>query len=291
MNPLVMKSGLILFILGGLLLSLVGKLKRIITQDRKKGILYLLAVLLVFGLIALVAYRGVVSALPLSQFIIMQLLFLAAGVAHQWAIDRHFNWPEEHHFWYKLLFTLAIAGIGSLTFSWVLSRVAPLALYYTFLPALLLFVIPFLVWETFIYALMIPVPVYKTWQYPTRPLPDPVMEDLRNPRVISLHFRKDHQQEDMTHFRVKAPEGMHFGTFFYYFINDYNASHPESPIIPSSGRQQTGWIFYHKPGFLSGPRHIDTEFTVHRNNIRENDVIICERVMSEAPPVVEPALS
>ncbi len=279
MNPMVMKSGLIMFIIGGLLLSLVGKIKRVITKDRKKGLLYLLCVVLVFGLTGLVAYDWVISHLPTGKFTAMQLLFLAAGVGHQWAMDKYFDWPEEKHFWYKLLFTLAVAFIGTFAFSWVISLVGTLNFYYIFLTATVPFIVPFLVWETFIHALMIPVPVFKTWHYPKQRLKDPVEGDLRNPHVISLHFRKTSDSDEITHFRVKAPEAMHFGTFFYHFINDYNASHPESKIEFFRGDEGgEGWIFYFKPRFFGWSRHIDPEFTVDRNSIRENNVIICQRV-------------
>ncbi len=276
---MVMKSGLIMFIIGGIILSFVGRIKRIFTKDRKKGLLYLLCVVLVFGLTGLITYKWVISTLPLSKFITMQLIFLLAGVVHQWAMDKYFDWPEERHFWYKLLFTIAAGFIGVFAFSWVISLVGTLDFYYIFLSASIPFLIPFLVWETFVHALMIPVPVFKTWHYPLRKLRDPVETDLRNPYVISLHFRKTPESGDMTHFRVKAPEAMHFGTFFYHFINDYNASHPESKIEFFRGDDSgEGWVFYYKPRFFGWSRHVDPEFTVDRNGIRENDVVICQRV-------------
>ena len=40
-----------------------------------------------------------------------------------------------------------------------------------------------------------------------------------------------------------------------------------------------GWIFYRKPKwFHLWTKYIDTEKTIFINNIRENDVIICNRV-------------
>lgn len=279
MNPLVMKSGLIMFIVGGLILSLVGRIKRIFTKDRKKGFLYLLCVVVIFALAGLVTYKWVISALPFSKFLTIQFIFLAAGIIHQWAMDKYFDWPEEKHFWFKLLFTLAIAFIGTFAFSWVISLVGTIDFYYLFLTTTIAFIIPFLAWETFVHALMIPVPVYKTWHYPKRALRDPVEADLRNPHVISLHFKKHQTSEETTHFRVKAPENMHFGTFFYHFINDYNATHPESKIDFFRGEDSgEGWMFYLKSGFFGLTRPIDPEYTVDRNGIRENKVIICQRV-------------
>lgn len=279
MNPLVMKSGLIMFIIGGIIISFVGRIKRVFTKDRKKGFLYLLCAILIFALSGLVAYKWVISTLPFSKFLAMQLIFLTAGIAHQWAMDKYFDWPEDKHFWFKLLFTIAVAFIGTFAFSWVVSLVGIIDFYHLFLTTVIMFIIPFLVWETFVHALMIPVPIYKTWHYPKRALRDPVEADLRNPHVISLHFKKKQGSEETTHFRVKAPENMHFGTFFYHFINDYNATHPESKIDYFRGEDSgEGWMFYLKSSLFGWTRPIDPEYTVDRNGIRENRVIICQRV-------------
>jgi hypothetical protein len=237
----------------------------------------LLSALLLFGIVGMISYKPLLNSLPITEFIVMQAIFIGIGILHNWTMDNFFDWPEENKFAYKLLFTIAVALLGSVSFSLIIGKFGSPSYFEVFIPTVISFIVPFMVWQSFLYASNIPARIYKSWSYPRKHLPDPDLYELKNPQVISLYFKKSENATDQTHFRVKAPESMNFGVFFYHFINDYNTSHPESTIqYDNSGEE--GWIFFHKPGLLPIRKYVDHEFTVMRNNIQENQVIICERV-------------
>jgi len=134
------------------------------------------------------------------------------------------------------------------------------------------------------FATSIPVPIYKKWLYPVgENIKDPTSKELKDPLVISFEFRKNEDISDVTNFRVKAPEAMEFGKLFYFFINDYNERHPEGKIqyLDDLGAEPQGWIFYFKPNWWSSLKHINFAKTILGNNIKEDNVIICQRVENE----------
>ena len=81
---------------------------------------------------------------------------------------------------------------------------------------------------------------------------------------------------------MRKIENMEFGKLFYFFINDYNERHPESNIehLNSTTQLPHEWIFYFKPNWLGNINHIDFSKTVLSNEIKENDVIVCQRVVN-----------
>ena len=89
----------------------------------------------------------------------------------------------------------------------------------------------------------------------------------------------DEKTSELSNFRLKAPEKMAFGKLFYFFINDYNDRHPENKIVYiNSENEPHGWVFYRKPKWYLGMKYIDYARTVDSNGIKEDNVIICQRV-------------
>ena len=83
----------------------------------------------------------------------------------------------------------------------------------------------------------------------------------------------------MSRFKVKAPEHMEFGKLFYFFVDDYNALHPERKIeVMDTNNELAGWIFYFKPHWWNSLRHIDANKTIEWNGIREENKIIVQRI-------------
>jgi hypothetical protein len=141
--------------------------------------------------------------------------------------------------------------------------------------------VPYFVYQTYLKSVAIPPKIYKEWYYPAH-AQEPDLEEakLKNLLVISFEFQKQMEDRYFTNFRAKAPVDMEFGQLFYYFINDYNDRHGGSSIRYSNMQGDLhGWIFYRKPKWYHlSTKYIDTEKTIFINNIRENDVIICNRV-------------
>lgn len=274
------KIGILFFFIGSLIMVLVVKLRKLLKKHKKKAILYALFLAICTGLAGLLSSSKVLNDTPLSSYIGFQIIFFILGILNIFVLRRHFKdlSNDETDYFSELLFSIAMLCIALTAFFVVVNKLQP-AYKYTYLIAAIAFIIPLLVYKLYELATLIPVPVYKQWLYPLNEnIKDPTSKELENPLVISFEFKKQENTKDITNFRVKAPEAMEFGKLFYFFINDYNDRHPESIINYTNGNQPEGWIFYFKPNWWSGLQHINFDKTIYGNNIKEDNVIICQRV-------------
>jgi hypothetical protein len=245
----------------------------------KRTILYTLSIVLFLAL------SGFSIALPFTRylfaFLFFQGLFLGVGIAHLFMARRWLKWMGPGAFWPEVLHLLVIMLLGAvgmiMTYRVVNREGAEIAMS----TAALFFLIPYFVDKTYLWSVAIPPKVYKQWYYPAH-RQEPELEEakLKNLLVISFEFQKQMGDRYFTNFRAKAPVDMEFGQLFYYFINDYNDRHGGSSIRYANIQGDLhGWIFYRKPKWYHlSTKYIDTEKTIFINNIKENDVIICNRV-------------
>jgi hypothetical protein len=280
--PGFLKLGLIMLILGGLVMGLVSKLRKLFTKNKKKFFIYTIVVLLLFALTALLANDNVLNNSPLGNFISFQILFLAFGSGHVWVLRKFFpdlN-TELSDFWPEFIYTIVITLFGLVGFMCVV-QAFKIEYTYIFLAAGICFMLPFLGTKLYEYALAVPVPVYKTWEYPVdAKIKDPKDEEFKNLKVISFEFNKSIDSEEISNFRLKAPEDMEFGRLFYFFINDYNERHPENIInVLDASNAAYKWSFFSKPNWMGTRKHFDFNKTVASNGIVEDDVILCQRVL------------
>ncbi len=278
------KLSLGFLIIGSLIMMLATKLRKLFTKNKKKAIIYAILILITFALTGLLSSGKVLNDTPLNSFIGFQVVFAILGGFHIYVLRNYFEdlSERENAFFPELLFTLAILCIGLIAFFNVTNRFKE-PFKFIYLASAFAFVIPLLVYKLYEFALLIPVPVFKQWLYPLdESIKDPTSGELENPLVISFEFQKKQYEDDITNFRVKAPESMEFGKLFYFFINDYNERHPESKIeFVDQTQNPQGWIFYFKPNWWSSLKHINFSKTVSGNSIKEDSVIICQRVESE----------
>lgn len=277
------KMSLGLFIIGTMIMMLMTKLRKLFTKNKKQAIIYLIFVLLTFALVGLLSSSKVLNDTPLNSFFGFQFMFLGLGSLHLFILRKYFSELSKNkkHFFSEFLFTIAFLLIGLIAFHNVVGRFrAPFSLI--FMASSIFFLIPLLFYKLYEFALQIPVPIYNQWLYPVgENIKDPTKKELQNPLVISFEFQKKPDENDITNFRVKAPENMEFGKLFYFFINDYNEKHPESKIdfLKSDNQEPHGWIFYYKPNWWSSLKHISFDNTISWNNIKEDNVIICQRAI------------
>jgi hypothetical protein len=153
-------------------------------------------------------------------------------------------------------------------------------LFYPMLLSCLSFFIPILIYHTFDAAYNIPTAIFTTWSYPLNQqidLPD------ENPSerlyVIGFEIAKKNTDIKRSYFRAKAPESMKLGDLYYFFINDYNELQSETPIeYATKDFDSYKWWFRRKPKWYQRQRILNPEITVRENGIRENTIIICERI-------------
>ena len=283
-NNDILKINLGLFIIGTLLMTLVTKLRKLFAKNKKLAILYALFILISFGLVGLLSSNKVLNDTPINSYYGFQFLFLVLGGLHLHILRKYFPAlsDDKSKFFPEFLFTLVYVCLGLIAFLQVVSRFRP-AFSYVFIASTLFFILPTLFYKMYEFAMQIALPIYDSWSYPLgKEIKDPTKDELVNPRVISFEFRKKEDENNITNFRVKAPQEMEFGKLFYFFIVDYNERHPESEIeiLDKKTQQPSTWVFHFKPNWWSSVRHINFNQTVSANDIKEDSVIICSRVIN-----------
>lgn len=276
-----LKISIIFFLVSSFFMLIVKDVRKLFTKNKKKAIIYAIVVLLVFALVGLLSSSKVLNNTALNSFIGFQILFLILGSLHFWAMRVFFKELSEDKskFFPELLLTLAFVFIGLIAFFKVTGIFRP-PFRFLFLTSAISFIVPLLFIRLYEFALQIPVKVYKQWLYPIgETVKEPQKDELKNPMVISFEFKKKGLEDDeLTNFRVKAPENLEFGKLFYFFINDYNERHPEGEIdFLNADNTPHKWVFYRKPSFFKPIRYINYSKTVESNNLKEDDVVICQR--------------
>ncbi|MEO6231111.1 MAG: TssN family type VI secretion system protein [Ferruginibacter sp.] len=153
-------------------------------------------------------------------------------------------------------------------------------LFYPMLMSGIAFFIPMLVKSTFEAAYKIPAPVFSIWQYPvdhTIELPP----EVPNEKILVIAFEILKKKEDAvkTNFRAKTPDTMTLGDLYYHFINDYNEFQSETTIeFMENKKIPEKWWFRLKKKWYEFEMILDPDLTIRDNNIKENSIIICERI-------------
>jgi len=157
-------------------------------------------------------------------------------------------------------------------------------LFYPMLLSGLAFFVPILIFQTFNTAFNIPPAVFTTWSYPlTQSIELPDENPSERLFVIGFEIAKKSKNVTRTYFRAKAPESMKLGELYYHFINDYNELQSETPIeYVTNDFNAYEWWFRRKPKWYQAQRILNPEITVRENGIKENTVIICERIINES---------
>lgn len=265
---------------GALIFAFAKSLKKLFAHDRKKMILYLLVGALAYALCSLFTISNLMFYGISSNYIAIMIMSLLFGYLMIVALEKYFEWPDKYKWLAQLLFILVTILVGFIVFIQIAGRFGIVGLHYFFLTATIGIIFPWLFLHLFNSAMDIPLAIYKKWEYPiNKKYVRPEYEDLKNPYIITLEFMKSKDAEHVSRFRVRAPENMDFGMFFYHFINDYNQKHPEEVIQYGSDEDKLhSWIFYRRPRFIGMWKQVNTEQTVYRNSIKENNVILCQRL-------------
>lgn len=246
----------------------------------KATLIYMLVALMLFSVIACLAYWSYLK--DQQQFyMIYQAYFLLLGILHVNWIEEYLKWAGNNKsLWAELLFTVIIAMLGSIGFTSVFRYFSSYGLELNMTTSTICFIVPWFINQTFQNALSIPKRIFKQWYYPvSEEMEEPDEDKLKNLLVISFVIQKQLADTHDTNFRAKAPVDMEMGELFYYFINDYNERHPQDKIeyINNSG-EPYGWVFTKKPQFLFlATKYVDAGKTIFNNGIKENNVIICSR--------------
>ncbi len=282
LNGDIQTISIIMFLFGAAIIAFIKGIKKLITKDKKKTIIYLLTAALAFAILSVFSFENIVSKRFMPNYITLQAFTLIFGIIHVSALNKVFTWEDKNKRLAQFLFSLIVLLVGSIVFIQIAGHWGIKNLHYFFVTGTFTFILPWLFMELFNSAMQIPLAIYKKWEYPLKSTyVQPKIEELKNPTLIKLEVSKHINEKKTSRFMVKAPENMDFGKFFYHFINDYNQKHPESTIQykPQDNSKEFGWIFYRKPKFIGSWKMVNVDQTIARNSIKENHCIVCERVI------------
>ena len=245
-----------------------------------------------YGIAAAVFFGGLsfLSTLtPFNDYIVFwlsALVFLTFGIFHILVFHKKYFYPEQNNpggvILGELLFSIALLFFCIVVFSALMYFVTANKSYhfYPMLTCMLAFFVPVSLFYTFQAAYNIPNPVFASWIYPVHEQID-LPDERPNEKLVVIAFEiaKKSSSELKTNFRAKGPETMKLGDLYYHFINDYNELHSETTIDFADGQHESyEWWFRLKPKWFQSNRILDPELTVRENKIKENSVIICERL-------------
>jgi hypothetical protein len=249
---------------------------------KRKGFhtLYILLGAIAYAIITFINYLQLTPS-AFINLIIVQVWLIAVGILHAHLMNRLLGWPSKEKIGWDLALTLIIAMLGNVLIFLYYAYVQMSPYPYLVFTLTITFLAPYFIVKAYHNFINIPPQVYKSWPFPNTKLPDPKDQELFDPVVIALEFYKRPEDEEITTFRAKAPLKMEFGRLFYFFIQDFNDRNPESKIsITNEKRVNYSWQFYFKPkNIFSGKHFIDPEKTIEKNQIHENDVLICQRII------------
>lgn len=276
LQVLFMSMIVIVGIIAVLLLSVVSKYRNGV--KKKNVLLYVLAHVIVFGLIVFLG--DFFGSDEYAVFIRLQIASVCLGITHATWMKKFFPWVNTDGFWPELWFTLSVAlfsCVGIMTVSHLLHWQA---LGWLLPSAMFLYLIPFLMKSTFDAYWNVPQLEYRLWYYPVgMDVPNPLDYDLSDHmKIIAFEFEPEPDATPLN-IKIKAPERMELGHYFMSFIEQYNLRNPEKEIKIYDPRGELyGWIFYLKKPWYSSTTIFDAEMTINDNGIRENQIIIAERI-------------
>ena len=279
MQIALLKWYIILFVIAILLYSFVETKRKEAKEYRKKNLIYCIVAGLCFGIITLIGFLGLRN-FSLYYFISLQALLLITGILHVQLVYKILPWTSRGSFLWEFLFGFGIVFIGAVFMLLAFTTLGLTDHYYMMLGAVAWFLIPFFILQALNSYVSIPGKDLKKWYYPVDQKIDPPSDsEMEAPVVITFEFKKRYEDSEKTIFRAKAPLAMPLGRLFYYFINDYNDRHPDTPIeTVDTDNDAFGWVYQHKQQWYNLSKFLDPDGTVAENKIRENSVIVCKRV-------------
>lgn len=263
----------------------VKKLSESFAVSGKKPLVYgSLSAILTSGVAYLAAYA---LENPFEIFWALGGIFLVFGIIHiAFVHNRYFGGQRNKNgnvLFAEILFGLAVVLFTILVFSSLQYFFKDrYFLFYPVLMSSLIFFVPLLFYHSFLAAYNIPATTYPTWQYPLhKPIDLPDEDDSRDRiAVIGFEIAKKAADHRKTYFRAKGPETMKLGEFLYHFINEYNEQYSETTIeYTNRGYEPYDWWFSRKAKWYQAARIYNPELSIRENGIKENTVIICERIL------------
>lgn len=231
-----------------------------------------------------------ISTNPFEVYWFFGAIFFLFGIVHLLVFHDRFFYAHKHNNT-RVLIAELLFGLSLIMFTVVVF--SALKIYFNgrdflFFPVLmssLLFLVPLLVYHSFQAAYDIPAASFPTWQYPLYKLVEsPDIDESGRVLIIGFEVAQRAQDSKKVYFRVRAPETWQLSTLFYHFINEYNDPDNKTTIeYIGKDDEPYRWWFYKKGNWYQMQQILNPEFSIRESGIRENTIIICERLLTTTP--------
>ncbi len=247
-------------------------------QSRRKFILLVLGICLVYVIMIFIAENPFMEDDPYKQYILYQVASLGVGSFLVYAYRKYFDKFENESVWVEFLFDLVVALYSTIVFCLVYVFLNDNSLLYLTLTHFICVLIPTAIYHSFNLSLAIPEKIFKTWHFPENfiELAGVSDEEMKDLVVFTLLIYKNEESTVYTKFRAKGPTRIDFGRLFYNFVLDYNYRHPDDEIMyehPDGTPYE--WAFFLQPKWYERTKYVDPDYPLYMNGIEENSVILC----------------
>jgi hypothetical protein len=231
-----------------------------------------------------------ISDNPFAVFWYLGGIFLIVGIAHMLFMHSRFFYANKNNS-NRVLVGEVIFGSSLILFMIVVFSALQYFFkdkdfpVYSIVVSALLFFVPLLIYYSFEAAYKIPPANFPTWQYPLNKLAE-LPEICVNDRelIIGFEVAEKASENRKNYFRVRAPETCQLSTLFYHFINEYNERQNKSKIEYVDKEDESyQWWFYKRPKWYQIRKILNPEFSIRESGIKENTVIVCERILDARP--------
>ncbi len=217
-------------------------------------------------------YSYGVSNLPDAN-IIYAGAFLLMGCIHIIIFPRWLSHLWEPGFMYGTFYTIALAVILSIIPLVTLFKMGVHQLLIIVPVAVSAFLLPYAVYASVYYFRSIGAKQYQPWFIPPDVEPDTRMSLLLNSIPFKIKINIKNSDSSPTKFVINLSPKLKLSTVFIRFLYD---KHDMIEMTDSNGYPY-GWLFYIKKRF--GKTMLDPDMTLIENWVKEDDVIITERVL------------
>lgn len=225
-----------------------------------------------------------------NQFVVFWVfggIFFLFGIVHMLLIHKRFFYEHKHNsnrvLVAEILFGLSFILVAIVIYSSLQFFFKDRNFFlYQIVVSSLLFLVPLLVFHSFQAAYDIPAAKFPTWQYPLHKRLE-LLDFDGGDRVLIIGFEvaKNAVDSRKDYFRVRAPETWQLSTLFYHFINEYNDPANKTTIEYIDREDEPfEWWFYKKQKWYQPRKILNPEFSIRESGIKENTVIVCERVLN-----------
>jgi len=249
-------------------------------EVRKKFLYYVLINIVVTAIFFLIVYN-LKQTTVMFRYIALQIFFIITGSVHVYLYKTLFNSLKTKKIHLEIIFAVITSLFLTIALALLIASNNDFSYLYDFYITVLAFIFPTIIYILYSASISIPAAIYDKWYYPmSKKYQIASINEFNNMIVLNLFFYKDDKESHLTKFKVKAPKNMNFGRLFYFFIIEYNEKNPGQTVkIIDRNKDPYGWCFYSKPKWYSRTMRIDSELTVENNSLKDNDSIMCQRII------------